>query len=185
MPAGTRYAVFEIGMNHAGEIRPLVKMVRPHAAIVTTVEAVHLEHFGSVEAIADAKAEIFEGIERGGSAVIKSDSPHFDRLRNTAQAHSAKVISFGLDDRADVFAEKLILGENGSDITARIGEQRVSCHVAIPGRHIAGNSLAVAATLHTIGCELDQSLAALATLPPPPAVGPARFFGVRRRSAPD
>jgi UDP-N-acetylmuramoyl-tripeptide--D-alanyl-D-alanine ligase len=178
MPADTRYAVFEIGMNHAGELRPLAKMVRPHAAIVTTVEAVHLEHLGSVEAIADAKAEIFEGLAQGGWAIIKRDSPHFDRLRLRAQAQSAKVVSFGLDDRADVFSENFSIGENGSDITARIGEKRFSYRIAIPGRHIAENSLAVAATVDAIGCDLGTSLAALANLPPPPGRGARTIVSV-------
>ena len=79
MPRDTLYGVFEIGMNHAGEIRPLTKMVKPHAAIITTVEAVHLEHFPSVEAIADAKGEIFEGLLPGGTAIIKYDNPHAAR----------------------------------------------------------------------------------------------------------
>ncbi len=80
MPRETKFGVFEIGMNHAGEIRPLTKMVRPDAAIITTVEAVHLEHFPSVEAIADAKGEIFEGLPPGGAAIIKHDNPHASRL---------------------------------------------------------------------------------------------------------
>jgi UDP-N-acetylmuramoyl-tripeptide--D-alanyl-D-alanine ligase len=171
MPRDTLFAVFEIGMNHAGEIRPLTKMVRPHAAIITTVEAVHLEHFGSVEVIADAKAEIFEGLDSGGTAIIKRDNPHFKRLRAKAESQIAKVISFGLDDRADVHAEKLNLGENGSDITARVGDKRVSYRIAIPGRHIAENSLAVVAALAAVGAPLDQALLALATLPPPPGRG--------------
>jgi UDP-N-acetylmuramoyl-tripeptide--D-alanyl-D-alanine ligase len=171
MPRDTRYGVFEIGMNHAGEIRPLTGMVRPHAAIVTTVEAVHLEHFESVQAIADAKAEIFEGLISGGAAIIKRDNPHFDRLRTKAQAQSAKVVSFGLDERADVFAEKIALGEDGTDITARIGEKRIGYRLAMPGRHIAENSLAVAAALEAIGVPLEQALAALAKLPPPPGRG--------------
>ena len=79
-----RYAVFEIGMNHAGEITPLTRLVRPHVAIVTAVEPVHLEFFPSVEAIADAKAEIFLGLEPGGVAVINHDNPHYHRLERHA-----------------------------------------------------------------------------------------------------
>jgi UDP-N-acetylmuramoyl-tripeptide--D-alanyl-D-alanine ligase len=171
MARDTQYGVFEIGMNHAGEIKPLTRLVRPHAAIVTTVEAVHLEHFESVEAIADAKSEIFEGLISGGAAIIKRDNPHFDRLRMRAQAQSAKVVSFGLDDRADVFAHKIVLGEDCSDITARVGEKRVMYRLAIPGRHIAENSLAVVAALDAVGAPLEQALAALAKLPPPPGRG--------------
>src|SRR6476659_3940515 len=84
-PASARYAVFEMGMNHAGEIGPLTRLVRPHVGIITTVEPVHLEFFGSVEAIADAKAEIFTGVEPGGAAVINRDNPQFARLERSAK----------------------------------------------------------------------------------------------------
>ena len=84
-PESARYAVFEIGMNHAGEITPLTKLVRPHVAIITTIAPVHLEFFGSVDAIADAKAEIFHGIEPGGAAVINRDNPQFARLQERAE----------------------------------------------------------------------------------------------------
>ena len=85
-PADVRFAIFEIGMNHAGEIEPLVKMVRPQIAIVTTVEPVHLEFFAGIEAIADAKAEIFEGLEPGGAAVLNRDNPQFPRLDGARQS---------------------------------------------------------------------------------------------------
>ena len=88
-PESARYAVFELGMNHAGEIEPLTRLVRPQVAIITTVEPVHLEFFGSLEAIADAKAEIFLGLERGGAAVINRDNPQFAQLERSAQ--NAKV----------------------------------------------------------------------------------------------
>src|SRR5690606_6028424 len=89
MPADTRFGVFELGMNHAGEIAPLAAMVRPHVAIVTTVEPVHLAQFPSVEAIAEAKAEIFTGLEPGGTAVINRDNTHFELLRARAEAAGA------------------------------------------------------------------------------------------------
>ncbi len=81
MPASARYAVFEIGMNHAGEITPLTQMVRPHVAVVTTIEPVHLEYFGTLEKIADAKAEIFSGVEPGGAAVLNRDNAQYQRAR--------------------------------------------------------------------------------------------------------
>src|SRR5207244_8622898 len=84
-PESARYAVFEIGMNHAGEIEPLTRLVRPHVAIITTIEPVHLEFFGSLDAIADAKAEIFLGLEPGAAAVINRDSPQFARLSASAE----------------------------------------------------------------------------------------------------
>ena len=111
MPRDTRYGVFEIGMNHAGEIRRLVPMVRPHVAIVTTVEAVHLENFANVEAIADAKAEIFQGLVPGGVAIIKRDNPHYERWRgHAALQHGAASSVSGSSDNADVFAVKVGAG---------------------------------------------------------------------------
>ncbi len=171
MPADTQYGVFEIGMNHAGEISALTRFVNPHAAIVTTVESVHLEHFPSVEAIADAKSEIFEGLVSGGTAIIKRTSPHFDRLRVRAQIQAAKVVSFGLDADADVFAEKIVLGDDGSDIAANVNGERVAFHIAMPGRHVAENAMAVVAALHAVGADVATAVSALATLPPPAGRG--------------
>ncbi len=171
MPAGTQYGVFEIGMNHAGEISALTRFVNPHAAIITTVEAVHLEHFASVEAIADAKSEIFEGLVSGGTAIIKRSSPHFDRLRVRAQIQAAKVVSFGLDRSADVFAENIVSGGEGSDVVAIVDGERAAFHIAMPGRHIAENALAVVAALHAAGADVETGVSALANLPPPPGRG--------------
>src|SRR6202790_3060278 len=101
-PASVRFAIFEIGMNHAGEIEPLVKMVRPQVAIITTVEPVHLEFFAGIEAIADAKAEIFAGIEPGGAAVLNRDNSQFGRLQRRAKKLGiSRIVSFGSDEKAD------------------------------------------------------------------------------------
>ena len=101
-PASAKYAVFEIGMNHAGEITPLTKLVRPHVAIVTTVAPVHLEYFGSVEKIADAKAEIFAGIEPGGAAVLNRDNDQYARLAAAAKAAKvSRIVTFGEAAQAD------------------------------------------------------------------------------------
>jgi UDP-N-acetylmuramoyl-tripeptide--D-alanyl-D-alanine ligase len=171
MPRDTRYGVFEIGMNHEGEIAQLVPWVHPHAAIVTTVEAVHLEHFASVDAIADAKAEIFQGLVSGGAAIINRDNPHYDRLRVHAQVQAARIVSFGLHPDADVRAERLVAEETGSDITVRVAGRAIDYRLAIPGKHIAQNSLAVVAALDSIGADLEEALKALASLAPPPGRG--------------
>jgi len=102
MPASAQYGVFEIGMNHAGEITPLTRLVRPHVTVITTVEPVHLGHFGSVEAIAEAKAEIFAGLVPGGTAVLPRDNPHFPLLAARASAVGARIVSFGYAEAADV-----------------------------------------------------------------------------------
>jgi UDP-N-acetylmuramoyl-tripeptide--D-alanyl-D-alanine ligase len=171
MPADTRFGVFEIGMNHAGEITPLVAMVRPHVAIVTTVEPVHLAQFPSVEAIAEAKAEIFTGLEPGGTAVINRDNTHFERLRERAEAAGARIVSFGQDARADVRPKVLELSSEGTVMEVAVGSREIHVRVAIPGIHIARNALAVAAALDAVGVDLDEALPALATLPPPPGRG--------------
>jgi UDP-N-acetylmuramoyl-tripeptide--D-alanyl-D-alanine ligase len=171
MPAATRYGVFEIGMNHAGEITPLTRMVRPHVAIVTTVEAVHLAQFPNVEAIADAKGEIFSGLEPGGAAIINRDNPHFERLRRHAEAAGSRVVSFGQDARADVRPNMLELAAGGTSIELELGGRTIRYRVAVPGIHIALNSLAVAAAVHEAGADVEQALSVLADLPPPPGRG--------------
>lgn len=167
MPRETCFDVFEIGMNHAGEIRPLTKMVRPHAAIITTVEAVHLEHFPSVEAIADAKGEIFEGLLPGGTAIIKFDNPHAARLKAIAERLGAKAVTFGFSAGADVRGDDLTLDHDGSTLTVRLGDRRIPLKIAMPGRHIAENALAVAAAIDAIGAHVEMAVSVLAGLQPP------------------
>ncbi len=171
MPRETQYGVFEIGMNHAEEIRPLTKMVRPHAAIVTTVEAVHLEHFPSVEAIADAKGEIFEGLIPGGAAIIKYDNPYRERLKAIAARYGARPITFGFDEGADVRGQDLKLSHDGSDLVVCFGGHRMPLHLAMPGRHIAENALAVAAALAAVGADVGKTFSVLAGLSPPDGRG--------------
>lgn len=171
MPAGTRFGVIEIGMNHAGEITPLTQMVRPHVAIVTTVEPVHLAQFESVEAIAEAKAEIFAGLAPGGTAVINRDNPHFETLRSHAEKAGARVVSFGQDARADVRARVLEIAAEGTSVEIGIGKREFHFRVGIPGIHIAMNALAVAAAIDAAGADVEKALAALATVAPPPGRG--------------
>jgi len=161
MPAPARYGVFEIGMNHAGEITPLTALVRPHVAIVTTVEPVHLEFFGSTDKIAEAKAEIFLGLEPGGVAVLNRDNPHFDLLARRAREHGARIVSFGRHENADVRPEVFTLDAEGSDIAVSIGGRRIAYRVGAPGAHIAQNSLAVIATLDALGADVGKAVAAL------------------------
>ncbi|MEO6946297.1 MAG: UDP-N-acetylmuramoylalanyl-D-glutamyl-2,6-diaminopimelate--D-alanyl-D-alanine ligase [Nitrobacter sp.] len=169
-PADTRFAIFEIGMNHAGEIAPLVKMVRPHVAIITTVEPVHLEFFSGVEAIADAKAEIFEAVEPNGAVVLNRDNPQFARLQNRARKLGiARIISFGADDKADARLLDLALHPACSAVHARILDHDITYKLAMPGRHMAMNSLAVLAAASLAGADL--ALAGLALSQAQPAAG--------------
>ena len=172
MPADSLFAVAEIGMNAPGEIRPLTAMVRPHAAIVTTVEPVHLEFFPSVEAIADAKAEIFGGIEPGGTAIINLDNLHVARLKAQALASPAgRVVGFGTSEEADFRLISLDEDADSSTAVITIFGRRISCRIGLPGRHIASNMLAVLAAVHALGADVDAAAAALASLTPPQGRG--------------
>jgi UDP-N-acetylmuramoyl-tripeptide--D-alanyl-D-alanine ligase len=160
-PAIARFAVFEIGMNHAGEIEPLVKMVRPHISIITTVEPVHLEFFAGIEAIADAKAEIFAGVEPDGAAVLNRDNSQFARLKASAEKQRiARIVSFGSDAKSDARLLDLSLHATSSAVHANILGHDVSYKAGMPGRHIAMNSLAVLTAASLAGADL--ALAAIA-----------------------
>lgn len=166
-PASVKFAIFEIGMNHPGEITPLVKMVRPHVAIVTTVEPVHLEFFSGIEAIADAKAEIFSGLEPGGAAVLNRDNPQFVRLIKSAKtAKVARIVSFGSDEKADARLIDVSLHPACSAVHAHILGHDVTYKIGTPGRHMAMNSLAVLAAASLAGADLALSALALAQLQP-------------------
>src|SRR4051794_7989161 len=170
--ASARYAVFEMGMNHAGEIEPLTRLVRPHVAIVTTVAPVHLEFFGSVEAIADAKAEIFTGVEPGGAAVINRDNPQFTRLQSAAKAAGVgRVVSFGEHPEADARLLKCALQADSSTVQARILGTDVTYKLGAPGRHVVLNSLAVLAAVSLAGADLALAALALAEIKPPTGRG--------------
>src|SRR5580692_1241688 len=174
-PSDVRFAIFEIGMNHAGEIEPLVRMVRPHIAVITTVEPVHLEFFAGIEAIADAKAEIFLGVEPGGAVVLNRDNSQFTRLQQRAQALGiSRIVSFGADAKSDARLLDLSLHAACSAVHANILGHDVTYKLGMPGRHMAMNSLAVLAAASLAGADL--ALAALALSQIEPAAG----RGVRR-----
>jgi UDP-N-acetylmuramoyl-tripeptide--D-alanyl-D-alanine ligase len=154
-------------MNHAGEIEPLVKLVRPHVAIVTTVEPVHLEFFKNVEAIADAKAEIFSGVEPGGVAVLNRDNPQFARLQRRAKkAGIANIVSFGAHKGANARLLDLSLHPTCSAVHAGILGHDVTYKLGMPGRHMAINSLAVLAATTLAGADLARSALALSDAKP-------------------
>jgi len=155
MPHATQFGILEIGMNHAGEITPLSNMVRPHVAIVTTVQPVHLEFFSSVEEIADAKGEIFAGLEPGGVAIINRDSAYFERLAEHARrAGAGEIWGFGEHQEAQLRLLDVSLGSNGSNISAEIGGEEVTYKVGAPGRHLVLNSLAVMGAIKAMGGDL-------------------------------
>jgi UDP-N-acetylmuramoyl-tripeptide--D-alanyl-D-alanine ligase len=154
-------------MNHAGEIQPLVKMARPHVAIITTVEPVHLEFFAGIEAIADAKAEIFEGVVEGGAVVLNRDNPQFARLaRRAKELGIQRVVSFGADAKSDARLIDVSLQAACSAVHADIFGHEVTYKVGMPGRHMAMNSLAVLAAAALAGADLALASLSLSQLEP-------------------
>ncbi|MCC0039437.1 MAG: UDP-N-acetylmuramoylalanyl-D-glutamyl-2,6-diaminopimelate--D-alanyl-D-alanine ligase [Brucellaceae bacterium] len=163
LPADSDFAVFEIGMNHPGEIRPLVKLVRPHVAIITLIAPAHLGHFKSLEEIAQAKAEIFEGVEPGGHAVVNRDDPRWKLLEAAAKsAGIANIHGFGANARANFKLLSCDLAGDHSDFTARIAGKEVSGRIGAPGRHIVQNALAVLGTAKLAGADVAKAASALA-----------------------
>lgn len=172
MPAASRYGVFEMGMNHAGELAVLTRLVRPQVALVTAIAPAHIGHFGSEEAIADAKAEIFEGLEPGGTAIVPADSRHCARLYNKAVQHAGQVVTFGFNEKADVrVLDHVPAAEGGTMVNAALRGGRVSFHIAHPGLHWVSNALAVMAAVEALGGDCGQAGLALAELPGMPGRG--------------
>jgi UDP-N-acetylmuramoyl-tripeptide--D-alanyl-D-alanine ligase len=183
-PASAKYAVFEIGMNHAGEITPLVKMVRPHLAIVTAIEPVHLEYFGSLEKIADAKAEIFSGIEPDGAAILNRDNAQFGQLAAAAKAAGvARIVSFGEDDESDAMLVRCAIQPDSSTVEALILGEPVTYKLGAPGKHLVLNSLAVLTAVSLLGADLALGALALNRLKPATGRGTRNVLNVPGGSA--
>jgi UDP-N-acetylmuramoyl-tripeptide--D-alanyl-D-alanine ligase len=165
LPADARYAVLEMGMNHAGEIAPLSQLARPHVALITTIAPVHLEFFGSLAKIADAKAEIFLGLEPGGVAVLNRDIAQFAHLaRRANEAKVARIVSFGEHAKADARLIKCVLHPRCSTVQADILGTELTYKIGAPGRHMVMNSLAVLAVAELVGADLALAALALAEL---------------------
>ena len=164
MPRDCEFAVLEMGMNAKGEIAALTRLVRPHIALVTTIASAHIEHLGSMEAITEAKAEIFEGLEPEGIAIVPEDSPWRDRLVRVARKHAARTITFGHGD-ADVTALHAVKADNGGSlVTARLLDSELTYTIAQRGDHWVLNSLAVLAGVEAAGADLAIAGLALADM---------------------
>jgi len=163
LPREARYAVFELGMNHAGEIAPLARLVRPHVAVITAVEPVHLEFFASTAEIAAAKAEIFAGVEAEATAVLPRDNRHFGQLEGAARAAGiARVASFGRHIDADARLLDAAVDPDATLVFALIGDHPIAYRVGVPGLHWAANSLAVLLAARAAGVSVEVAAKALA-----------------------
>ncbi|MGN3973858.1 UDP-N-acetylmuramoyl-tripeptide--D-alanyl-D-alanine ligase [Tsuneonella sp. SYSU-LHT278] len=178
MPSRAKFGVFEMGMNHAGEIDGLTAQVRPHVAVITTIAPAHIENLGSMEAIADAKSEIFNGLVAGGLAIIPTDTPHYEQLRDNARKAGARVMTFGRAPGSDARLLDAIPSANGGSlVTADIDGTRLCYSVAEPGDHWILNSLAVMAAVQAAGGDLAVAGLALAEM------GGLKGRGARHRVA--
>ncbi len=167
MPEATEFGIFEIGMSHAGEIVPLSGYVRPQVAMITTVEAVHIENFASIEGIADAKGEIFSGLEAGGVAILPRDNPHYKRLMGHAKRSKAQeIVSFGEHEKADVRLVKLALRPDMSTVEAIVHGQPITYKIGAPGRHMVMNSLGILAAVKALGGDIALAGLSLASFTP-------------------
>ncbi len=165
MPRESRFAVLEMGMNHAGEIRALTAMVRPHVALITAIAPAHIENLGSLEGIADAKAEIFEGLEAGGTAIIPFDSPFCDRLAKAAKAAgAAHIISFGRAEGADVYPIELMPVSDGTQIMAQLPGTQLSFTLAYEGDHWISNAMGILAAVQAASGDLAAAGLALGSM---------------------
>ena len=164
MPRDAEFAALEMGMNNAGEIRALVAQVRPHVALITAIAPAHIENLGSEEAIADAKAEIFEGLEPGGTAIVPNDTRHRDRLVKAARRNAERIITFGGGD-ADVHAVHAVSAEGGGSlISAVLLERELTFTISQRGEHWVSNALAVLAAVEAVGADVALAGLALADL---------------------
>ncbi|MCL6683352.1 UDP-N-acetylmuramoyl-tripeptide--D-alanyl-D-alanine ligase [Sphingomonas alba] len=165
MPREAVYAVLEMGMNNAGEIAALTRLVRPHVAVVTSIAPAHIENLGSIESIADAKGEIFQGLEPGGTAIIPEDSRQRDRLVRAARDHAERVVTFGLSQDADVTALHAVRSDAGGYlITARLMDSELTYTLSQRGEHWVTNSLAVLAAVEAVGGDIAAAGLALADM---------------------
>ncbi|BBK44225.1 UDP-N-acetylmuramoyl-tripeptide--D-alanyl-D-alanine ligase [Allostella vacuolata] len=175
VPRDVDWVVQEVGMNHAGEIAALAPIARPHVGVITTVGPVHIEFFPSVEAIADAKAELFLGMTAEGAAVLNRDNPHFERLAGHARARGIRrILDFGAAPGVHAHLDAAELGETGSTVTATVGGRRLRYTLGAPGRHWVLNSLAALAAVDALGADVEVAAAALAGISAPAGRGARR-----------
>lgn len=172
LPRDADYGVFEVGMNHSGEIRPLTRLIRPGVAVITNIGMAHLEHLGSREAIAAAKAEIFEGVTEGGRVVLPRDSDHWEFLTDAARtAGVVEIRSFGEHEQADLRLMDWVAAQDGGEVQVALEGREMTYHLSLPGRHQAMNSLAVLEAVQALDGDIDRAALALGRLEAMPGRG--------------
>lgn len=183
MARDTKYGIFEIGMNHPGEIEPLVKMVRPHVGLITTVAAVHLGAFSNINEIAKAKGEIFSGIETGGSALINRDiKQHALLLKMAKDAGVDNVVGFGKKRGAKFWIKEFMSSAHGSQISARLDGKKVELDLKLPGAHMVSNLVCAMGAACLVGADMDKVIGATANIGAVKGRGEITVYGEGRRA---
>jgi UDP-N-acetylmuramoyl-tripeptide--D-alanyl-D-alanine ligase len=177
LPREARYGVFEIGMNHPGEIEPLARQVEAHVGVVTNVGPAHIGFMGSEEAIADEKACLFAGMAQGAVAVLNRDGKHYERLAGHARHFGvSRIVGFGRGETADARLVSCNLQDSGSDVVALIQGRRIEYRLGAAGEHWVLNSIAALAVAEALGADVEQAAASLAGITASPGRGARRFL---------
>jgi UDP-N-acetylmuramoyl-tripeptide--D-alanyl-D-alanine ligase len=177
LPREARYGVFEIGMNHPGEIEPLARQVEAHVGVVTNVGPVHIGYMGSEEAIADEKACLFAGMAEGAVAVLNRDSHHYERLAEHARRFGvSRIVGFGRGETADARLVSCSLQDSGSDVVALIHGRRIEYRLGAAGEHWVLNSIAALAVVEALGADVGQAAASLGGVSASPGRGARRVL---------
>jgi UDP-N-acetylmuramoyl-tripeptide--D-alanyl-D-alanine ligase len=177
LPREARYGVFEIGMNHPGEIEPLARQVEAHVGVVTNVGPAHIGFMGSEEAIADEKACVFAGMAQGAVAVLNRDGKHYERLAGHARRFGvSRIVGFGRGETADARLVSCSLQDSGSDVVALIHGRRIEYRLGAAGEHWVLNSIAALAVAEALGADVEQAAASLAGVAASPGRGARRFL---------
>jgi UDP-N-acetylmuramoyl-tripeptide--D-alanyl-D-alanine ligase len=177
LPREARYGVFEIGMNHPGEIEPLARQVEAHVGVVTNVGPAHIGFMGSEEAIADEKACLFAGMAQGAVAVLNRDGKHYERLAGHARRFGvSRIVGFGRGETAEARLVSCSLQDSGSDVVALIHGRRIEYRLGAAGEHWVLNSIAALAVAEALGADVEQAAASLAGVSASPGRGARRFL---------
>ncbi len=185
MHAGSDFGIFEVGMNHAGEITPLSEMIAPDIAIITTVEAVHVANFpNGEEGIADAKGEIFDGMKEGATVILNADNQWFKRLSDKAKAKGLCVITFGENASADAKLTNFLFAANGSRVEADIAGEKISFTMQSTGKHFAMNALSVLAAIKVAGGNISKATKAIGKVEPPAGRGKREYLDIGDKNNP-
>jgi UDP-N-acetylmuramoyl-tripeptide--D-alanyl-D-alanine ligase len=177
LPREARYGVFEIGMNHPGEIEPLARQVEAHVGVVTNVGPAHIGFMGSEEAIVDEKACLFAGMAQGAVAVLNRDGKHYERLAGHARRFGvSRIVGFGRGETADARLVSCSLQDSGSDVVALIQGRRIEYRLGAAGEHWVLNSIAALAVVEALGADVEQAAASLAGVSASPGRGARRFL---------